>query len=119
MPSPEVFIKEGLLVKELFDVGPRVAADLMHHPRVALVDVREPWETERAYIPGACLIPLAQLFEECHKFPAHTTLLILCHHGVRSLRATIILRDAGLSAWSVQGGIERWALEIDPSVQRY
>ncbi|TAE89605.1 MAG: rhodanese, partial [Verrucomicrobia bacterium] len=43
-----------------------------------------------------------------------------CHHGVRSLHATHWLRQQGMhSVFSLEGGIHRWALEIDSSVPLY
>lgn len=87
---------------------------------VQVVDVREPAEEAIARVPGARLIPLNNL-------PANTATLdpgrpcyVLCHHGMRSLRATGFLRQQGFAqAFSVQGGIDAWSAEIDPAVPRY
>ncbi len=96
----------------------RLAAD--KPPR--LIDVREADEWELARIPGAELLPLsqwptivpAQLAE-----PAEP-LLILCHHGGRSARATdFLLRSGYTDVTNVAGGIDAWSLEIDPTVPRY
>jgi rhodanese-related sulfurtransferase len=47
-------------------------------------------------------------------------LLILCHHGVRSLQVTMWLRARGIeNCYSVAGGIDRWSREVDESVARY
>ncbi|HZP06634.1 MAG TPA: rhodanese-like domain-containing protein [Terracidiphilus sp.] len=47
-------------------------------------------------------------------------LLVICHHGVRSMNVTVWLRDQGFEqAQSLRGGIEAWSLEVDPSVGRY
>lgn len=86
-----------------------------------LVDVREPWEYDLCKIPGATLIPLGTI-------PANLNTLLdvdedvvcYCHHGMRSLDAAVWLRQQGVeNAKSMAGGIERWAVEIDPSVPRY
>jgi len=46
--------------------------------------------------------------------------VLYCHHGVRSLKAALWLREQGIEqAQSLQGGIDRWSLEIDPAVPRY
>jgi rhodanese-related sulfurtransferase len=48
------------------------------------------------------------------------TLLILCHHGVRSLQVASWLRAHGIeNCYSISGGIDRWSLEVDPSIPRY
>ena len=86
-----------------------------------LVDVREPWEFDLCKIPGATLIPLGTI-------PANLNTLLdvdddvvcYCHHGMRSLDAAVWLRQQGVqNAKSMAGGIERWSVEIDPSVPRY
>ena len=47
-------------------------------------------------------------------------LVVFCHHGIRSLQVAGWLRSQGLEdAASMAGGIDRWSLEIDPTVPRY
>ena len=47
-------------------------------------------------------------------------LIILCHHGMRSLNVTAWLRRQGFEqAQSLRGGIDAWALQVDPAVGRY
>ena len=87
-----------------------------------LIDVREPEEWAVARIPGAELLPLSQ-------WPAiaiekltdkSQPLLIQCHHGGRSARATAWLLEHGFeNATNLAGGIDAWSVEIDPSVPRY
>lgn len=89
---------------------------------VVLVDCRTEEEWDQARIEGAILIPLAELHEraeELRHFEGRP-IVVYCHHGRRSLRATAILRDSGFpTAISMAGGIDRWSVEIDPSVPRY
>ena len=48
------------------------------------------------------------------------TLIVYCHHGVRSLNVVNWLREQGVSGCqSMAGGIDRWSLQIDPSIPRY
>ncbi len=87
---------------------------------VLLVDVREPYEVEIASIKGAELIPMRQIPEHKHTLPRDEHLLILCHHGARSLRVTEYLRAQGYPAVSnIAGGIMAWAEQIDPALPRY
>ena len=91
--------------------------------KLTLIDVREPGEFQQAQIEGAELIPMRTVPAQCQRLEAqaeHAPLIIFCHHGVRSLNVVNWLREQGLSACqSMAGGIDRWSLEIDPSIPRY
>jgi rhodanese-related sulfurtransferase len=85
-----------------------------------LVDVREQWEYDLCRIPGAKLIPLGTIPANLNAFLDAEEVICYCHHGMRSLDAAAWLRQQGIeSAKSMAGGIERWSVEIDPSVPRY
>lgn len=91
--------------------------------KLALIDVREPGEFQLARIAGAELIPMRAVPAELSRLDAQaeeTPLIVFCHHGVRSLNVVHWLREQGVGACqSMAGGIDRWSLEIDPSVPRY
>lgn len=91
--------------------------------RLTLIDVREPAEFQAARIPGAELIPMRSIPAELQRLEAaadDSTLVVFCHHGVRSLNVVNWLREQGVaSCQSMAGGIDRWSLEIDPSLPRY
>ncbi len=85
-----------------------------------LVDVREPWEHEICRIEGAKLIPMGALAGNLAALEQAEEVVLYCHHGIRSLDAAAWLRAQGVEGVrSLSGGIERWAIEIDPSVPRY
>ena len=85
-----------------------------------LVDVREPWEHDLCRLPGAKLVPLGAVASSLAVFEQADEVVIYCHHGKRSLDATVWLRQQGVEgARSMAGGIERWSVEIDPKVPRY
>jgi adenylyltransferase/sulfurtransferase len=85
-----------------------------------LIDVREPYETEIAKINGAELIPMRQIPEHAHSLPRDEQLLIMCHHGGRSLKVTEYLRAQGYTAvTNIAGGIDAWAEQIDRTLARY
>ena len=89
---------------------------------VYLVDVRQPWEHELAALPGPqVLVPLDQLVDRHDEIvpPAGALVVAYCHHGIRSLNAAALLERAGHAVASLAGGIDRWSLEIDPSIPRY
>ena len=85
-----------------------------------LIDVREPDEHEIARIDSARLIPLAQLEQRRAEITADSPVVLFCHSGVRSAYAAELLRAAGLGqVLNLEGGIDAWSREIDPSVPRY
>ncbi|MFI4986876.1 MAG: rhodanese-like domain-containing protein [Alphaproteobacteria bacterium] len=87
---------------------------------VKIIDVREPWEREICMLSGSIGIPLAELAERLDELPEAGTLVLLCHHGVRSLQAATWLRRQGFEhAVSLQGGIDAWASEVEPGMRRY
>jgi rhodanese-related sulfurtransferase len=107
------------------EISPEAVAEWIALPpedRPRLIDCREEDELGICRISGNEWIPLGL-------FPgARETLLarnergvvVVCHHGVRSLRATHFLRSIGVeNAFSMKGGIEAWAVRIDPEMARY
>lgn len=85
-----------------------------------VLDVREPWEHALGALPGARLIPLDQLEARMGELDPGREVVVYCHHGIRSAEATRFLRRQGFAAArNLAGGIERWSLEVDPTVPRY
>ena len=74
-----------------------------------LIDVREQDEWDAGHAPDARLVPLSQLQERVGELPENTKLLIVCHSGMRSMRATAFLRAEGLDAVNVIGGMVAWS----------
>jgi len=91
--------------------------------RLDFIDVREPEEHQLTRIDGAELIPMNTVPQRLQDLDARAdeaTLVIFCHHGMRSLKVVNWLREQGVEACqSMTGGIDRWSLQIDPSVSRY
>jgi adenylyltransferase/sulfurtransferase len=87
-----------------------------------LIDCREPEEYAIVSISAAKLIPLGELPDRLAELELHRDrpIVVHCHLGVRSLRAAHWLREQGFSkAQSLAGGIEQWAVEIEPGLARY
>ena len=87
---------------------------------IQLIDVREPFEFEIARIDGAKLIPLGQLANRLHELKRNGQTVVHCHTGMRSAQAVQMLRQTGFTnVYNLEGGIDAWANEIDPAVQKY
>ncbi|MBK6982647.1 MAG: sulfurtransferase [Betaproteobacteria bacterium] len=85
-----------------------------------LLDVREPWEFERCRLEGSRLIPLAQLPARAGELDPGRTTVVICHHGVRSLRAAAYLEHCGFEdVVNLSGGIDAWARTLDRSMALY
>jgi rhodanese-related sulfurtransferase len=84
-----------------------------------LLDCREPWEYQTAHIEGAALIPMRQIPQHVGEIPKDQPVVVYCHAGVRSLDTAAWLKQQGVNAVSMSGGIDQWSREIDPTVPRY
>ena len=88
-----------------------------------VLDVREPWEWQTASVRPEgfelLTIPLGELTDRLNELPPNVVVACLCHHGVRSQHAAVYLQRQGIEAVNLQGGIDAWSCELDPSVARY
>jgi rhodanese-related sulfurtransferase len=88
---------------------PQQARDALSSSDAVLIDVREPWEWEQLRIPGATLIPLAELPQRLDEIPDDSDVYVHCRVGGRSGQAVEYLREHGRPrAINVLGGIEAW-----------
>src|SRR5229473_779314 len=89
--------------------------------KLRLVDIRETFEHRQARIEGSELIPMRTVPKALDSLEAEEApLIVFCHHGMRSLQIVSWLREQGVERCSsMEGGIDRWSLEIDPAVPRY
>ena len=105
-----------------YEITPEeLSALLESNSDIVVLDVREPWEFETAKIAGSKHIPMndipARLKED---LDSNKHIVVVCHHGVRSMNVTMWLRQQGLEkVQSLSGGIDRWARQIDPKVPLY
>lgn len=98
-----------------------LAAKLADGEPVYLLDVRQPEEHAIAALPNSTLIPLGELpgrIEEVAP-PAGASVVVYCHHGIRSLTGVHFLQQAGIPAASLAGGIDAWSRVVDRSLPRY
>ena len=101
---------------------PQQVADLSAQTpdKVLVLDVREPWEYERVHLPGCLHIPMGELPGRLQELDPGQTCVIVCHHGNRSQQVALFLCTRGFrDVCNLAGGLEAWALELDPSLARY
>jgi Rhodanese-related sulfurtransferase len=86
-----------------------------------LLDVREPWEFQTASLPDSLLMPMGEVTSRANQeLDPDAHIVVLCHHGARSLSVTMWLRNQGFDhAQSLAGGIDHWSRTIDPKVPLY
>jgi rhodanese-related sulfurtransferase len=86
-----------------------------------LLDVREPWEFAVAKIGNGKLIPMGDIPARfTQELDPEDHIVVVCHHGVRSMNVTAWLRQQGFEkVQSLRGGIDRWSRQIDPTVPVY
>jgi len=85
-----------------------------------LIDVRENSELAICSIEGAIHIPLHQLPGALNRLDPDKEYALICHHGMRSMRACEFLYSNGFNKLiNLTGGIDAWAAQIDPEMKRY
>lgn len=88
---------------------PSEAEALLSHAR--FVDVREPYEYEAGHIDGSLHIPIGEITARLEELPADQKLVIVCQVGQRSKLVADFLRQQGMDAHNLEGGLQRWASE--------
>jgi rhodanese-related sulfurtransferase len=110
-------------------VSPRGLSSWLDEGRpLAVLDVREPWE--RAHCAIAVPASASDIhismglvttrLEAIRAVCAGRTLVVYCHHGVRSMMVAEWLTSQGIGpVRNLEGGIHAWSMEVDPSLRRY
>lgn len=103
--------------------APTLAQALQDGRALALLDVREAWEFETAKIDGSHNVPMSTLpsqLDTIRDFQGERELVVICHHGVRSMHVARFLAAQGVDDLiNLHGGIDAWSHAVDPSVPRY
>ncbi len=107
----------------LWEVTPRQVRHAMERgDDLFLLDVRQPEEHAAASVAGATLIPMGEVPSQLQALAEHADrpVVVMCHHGKRSLQVTAYLRQQGFDdVRSMAGGIDAWSLGVDTAVPRY
>lgn len=85
-----------------------------------LLDVREPEEFAFCHLQGSLHIPMAEVATRWRELDPTRDLVVVCHHGVRSLQVAQFLEAQGFDrVINLTGGLDAWSREVDPSLPRY
>jgi rhodanese-related sulfurtransferase len=85
-----------------------------------LLDVREPDEVAICAVADSLFIPMQQVPQHLAELPREHPLVVMCHHGGRSDQVAQFLRGNGFTnVHNLAGGIDAWALMLDPNMSRY
>ena len=93
---------------------------LKKNEKIALIDVREPFEFEIARLPDARLLPLGKIATDFNEIPREGTAVVICKSGIRSARAIEFLRGHGFdNLLNLEGGMDAWREQVDPTMANY
>ena len=103
------------------DLEPSIVAEMLTNGSVlTLLDVRDPVEQQVSALPGALNIPVEQIPQQIGALDRTARYVVFCRSGVRSTRAVKQMLAAGFSqVYNLSGGINAWADQVDPDMQKY
>jgi len=105
-----------------YEITPEeVKIQLDTNEKFTLLDVLEPWEFETAHMVGVKLMPMGDVPSRAHQeLDPEDRIVVVCHHGVRSMNVTAWLRQQGFEkVQSMRGGIDAWSRRVDGNVPLY
>ena len=89
-------------------------------PEPFLLDVREPSEFAYCAIPGSVLMPMASVPARAQELPDDVEIVVICHHGGRSMQVAMFLERQGFAGLiNLAGGVAQWAQQVDPAMPQY
>lgn len=104
---PEISVQE---LKEQLDAG----------DACVLLDVREPEEVAIASLANAVHIPMGEIPGRLHELDPDANIVVYCHHGIRSMQvANFLVQHDFEQVVNLAGGIEAWAVVVEPGMARY
>lgn len=107
-------------MQQLAPTGLKAWLDDAARPAPQMVDVREPWEVATCALPGALHIPMMAIPARAAELDRNAPVVMICHHGHRSLQAGLFLERQGFAdVFNLAGGIDAWARTVDPAMATY
>jgi rhodanese-related sulfurtransferase len=85
-----------------------------------LLDVRDPDEVATVRLEGSVWIPMREIPQRIGELDPADAIAVMCHHGGRSERVAAFLASRGFTrVVNVAGGIDAYAVHIEPALARY
>lgn len=109
-------MNENPLMDPEIEVTPQETKALLDSGEAVVVDVREPYEREAGHIEGSRHVELQHLSSQAATFDKDQKIVFHCRLGARSAMAAQAFRASGYDAWSMEGGLQKWAdegLQVD------
>lgn len=111
-------------------VGPWARQQALESPGTLplVLDVREAWEVQTASVANdeatngfkLVTMPMRTVPARYLELDRDQPIAVLCHHGGRSMQvAQFLLQNGFTKVVNIQGGIDAWACELNPSIPRY
>jgi rubrerythrin/rhodanese-related sulfurtransferase len=108
---------ENLEFETLTGAELNIFVDTHHEKNYLLIDVRQPSEYERGHIPGAKLMPLAEVESRLFSLPSDRDLIFYCRNGGRSQWAASLAGESEIcekTVYHLMNGILGWENKIQP-----
>lgn len=84
---------------------------------IPIIDIREVWELHQSRLAEAIHIPMNDIPDSLDQIPIDKPVVLMCHLGQRSAFVVDWMIGQGYdNLYSLAGGIDAWAEEVDPSV---
>ena len=101
---------------------PQEVKDLIDNSKnkLFILDVREQWEYDICHIKESVHIPMGQIAERKDELNMEDTIIVVCHHGIRSRMVAKFLDASGfINVINLSGGVDSWSKEVDQSMPKY
>ncbi len=118
--SKDVAEENAMVVRQLDPIS--LKARLDNGDDLVILDVREPneWEISNLANYGAILIPKDEVIGRIDELDSSAEIVVQCRTGGRSAAIIQALAPHGFNnLWNLDGGINRWAREVDNDLPVY
>lgn len=105
-----------------FEITPHELNTILRekHTKSHLLDVRTPSEFSLCALQNSVNIPLDELSSHLLRLDQTASYVVICHHGIRSLQACLLMHQRGFTnVKSLKGGLDAWSRCIDSSLPLY
>jgi SulP family sulfate permease len=95
------------------EISAEAAKSMLDQGAARLLDCRFDMEFEESRIPGAKLVPLDRLRQDVTTIDPDFAYIVYCRSGRRSKAAAFLMKERGIKAFSLAGGIKEWPYSVE------